>query len=163
VVIRWKDEFNFAPERKGTVSEIRAKWKTENIVWVKVLTAIVMKYSAICDISPYNLLKTNQRFGVTFRFRPQVRRISQARNQHQLASMPRRQRRHVPPELRLIFNRLNGVVSHIIGFFTTKFAEIRNIFRRNKRICEKNAWKFGIIMYQKQKIRYMKSCRMYNV
>jgi hypothetical protein len=68
-------------------SHLRAEvpfWKQS-----KVLTAVVIKSSIFRDIIPCSPLKINQRFGGTCRFNLQYRRISQARNQHEVGSKHR--------------------------------------------------------------------------
>jgi hypothetical protein len=55
-------------------------------VGVEVLTAVVMKSSVFCDITPCSPLKVNQSFGGTCRLHLQDRRISQAKNQHETGS-----------------------------------------------------------------------------
>jgi hypothetical protein len=45
-----------------------------------------MKSSIFRDITPYNPLKVNGRFGGTFRLNFQGRNISQARNQHEFST-----------------------------------------------------------------------------
>jgi hypothetical protein len=52
-------------------------------VGFEVLRAVVMKSTIFLDITPCSLLKVKRRFGGTYRFRLQGRRISLARNQHE--------------------------------------------------------------------------------
>jgi hypothetical protein len=44
---------------------------------------VVMKSTIFWDITPCSLLKVNRRFGATYRFHLQGRRISRARNQRE--------------------------------------------------------------------------------
>jgi hypothetical protein len=50
----------------------------------EVLTAVTMKSSIFWYITPCCSVKVNQRFGVTYRFHLQGRRIRQAIDQHEL-------------------------------------------------------------------------------
>jgi hypothetical protein len=43
----------------------------------EVLTALIMKSSMLCDITPYSVIKTNQRLGGIHRLHLQRRRVSQ--------------------------------------------------------------------------------------
>jgi hypothetical protein len=51
------------------------------IVGIEILTAVVMKSTIFWDITPCSPLEVNRRFGGTYRFHLQGRRISGARNQ----------------------------------------------------------------------------------
>jgi hypothetical protein len=52
-------------------------------VGFEVLTAVVMKSTVFCDITPCSLLSVNRRFGGTSRLHLQGRKISRARNRHE--------------------------------------------------------------------------------
>jgi hypothetical protein len=49
----------------------------------EVITAVVMKSTIFCDITPCSPLKVNRRFGGTYRLHLQGKRISRARNQRE--------------------------------------------------------------------------------
>jgi hypothetical protein len=54
--------------------------RSREYVGFKDLTAVVMKTSMFCDITPCSPLKVDRRFGETYRLQLWVRRISQTRN-----------------------------------------------------------------------------------
>jgi hypothetical protein len=55
----------------------------------EVLTAMGMKSTVFCDITPYSPLKVNRRFGGTCRLHLPARGIGQARNQRETGSKQR--------------------------------------------------------------------------
>jgi hypothetical protein len=87
-------------------------------------------------ITPCSLLKFNRRFGETYHLHLQGRRISRARNQREsrwqaghlarLILPPWRWRRYVLPKRRLIFNRLQGVISQKMVLFITTAVRTSN-------------------------------------
>jgi hypothetical protein len=98
----------------------------------EVVTAVAMKSYVFCDIAPCSPLKVNRRFGGTFRFHLQGRRISWVRNQPesmwqaeprsrwflaQIIIRPWIWRRYLPPKRRLTFNGLHGIISQMIALF----------------------------------------------
>jgi hypothetical protein len=76
-----------------------------------------MKSAFFWDITPCSPLKVNRRFGRAFYLNLHGQRMSQARNQPEAGSW--RERRHFPPKRRLIFNRLDGIISQKIKLFCT--------------------------------------------
>jgi hypothetical protein len=78
-----------------------------------VLTSVVMKRPIFWDITQCSPLKDSRRFEGTCRIFLQGRRISQARNLHEVRSKQNewsRWGRNFPPKRRFSFNRLHSVV-----------------------------------------------------
>jgi hypothetical protein len=83
----------------------------------------------------YSPLKVNRRVGGACRPHLHGRRISQARNQHEIASRsllwfhasrnlwPCKWRRRFRPKVRLTFNGIRGVISQKIGLLGLRFSE----------------------------------------
>jgi hypothetical protein len=95
----------------------------------EVLTAVVMRSSIFWDITLYSMLKINRRFGGTCCLHLHGGRTNQVRNQLELRWQaqrwflvrlilrPWRWRWHVPPERRLTFNGIHGVISRKTELF----------------------------------------------
>jgi hypothetical protein len=65
----------------------RTVFPTAEIIYFIVLNNIILMSSVFWDIRAYTPLKVNRNYGGTCRLHPQGRRISQARNQHEVGSM----------------------------------------------------------------------------
>lgn len=79
---------------------------------------IIMKSSLLWDIKLCGALKIIRPFEKNIASFFRVKKIKQARNQHEAS---RRRRRHVPPKRRLTLNRLHSVLPQKTGLFVTNY------------------------------------------
>jgi hypothetical protein len=105
---------------------------------LEVLKAVVIKSTILWDITPCSPLSVNLRFGGTYRFHFQGKKIIWTRNQREsmlqachagfllsLFFRPWRWRRYIPPKRRLTLNGLHGAISQRMVLFNwLRFAKI---------------------------------------